>query len=417
MPGANTPRELPHAARPALALIDRLRERGYVALLAGGCVRDWLLGRPPEDYDVATNATPDEVGELFPSSRRVGAHFGVMLVRSHGRWVEVATFRSDGAYLDGRHPERVTFGDARRDALRRDFTINGMFLDPRSGEVSDYVGGQADLAAGLVRAIGEPRRRFDEDHLRLARAPRFAARLGFQIEPATLAAIRSAAPNLASVAAERVLQELERMLSHPTRKAAFQWLDDCGLLPYLWNGASWDERQKRAAADLLTRLPAQAPFTLAFAAMVADRPSAEIELIARKLAFSNEQRTRVKWLVEQQASLDDPASMPLADLKRRMAHPAFNELCGLVHARVAPLADGARRLALLTLRVEAISPESVAPAPLVSGDDLLARGVPAGPAYKRLLDDLYTRQLNEQLTDKQAALRALDEELRRGGGV
>ena len=190
------PAELPPDAGAAVAVVRRLAEAGHVALLAGGCVRDLLLGRPPQDYDVATDAPPERVQKLFRATRHVGAQFGVVLVRSQQRWIEVATFRVDGPYPDGRHPARVTFSTPREDARRRDFTVNGMFCNPLERTVIDYVGGRADLQARLIRAIGEPTDRFDEDHLRLLRAVRFAARLEFELEPLTLAAIRENAAKL-----------------------------------------------------------------------------------------------------------------------------------------------------------------------------------------------------------------------------
>ncbi len=195
---------LPPEAGPAVRVAACLREAGHVALLAGGCVRDLLLDETPSDYDVATDATPQQVCRLFRATRMVGAQFGVVLVRKRGEWIEVATFRADGRYSDGRHPDQVTFSDAPGDARRRDFTINGMFLDPDDCAVIDYVGGRDDLKAGLLRAIGDPQARFVEDHLRLLRAVRFAARMEFEIDDATLAAIKSAAGMLTDVSTARV---------------------------------------------------------------------------------------------------------------------------------------------------------------------------------------------------------------------
>lgn len=245
------PSELPAAAEGAIAIARKLIRAGHVALLAGGCVRDLLLGREPQDYDVATDAPPARVGELFHPTRLVGARFGVVLVLRNRQWIEVATFRSDGPYLDGRHPTQVHFTDAHEDARRRDFTVNGMFLDPLKRTVIDYVDGQADLQAGLIRAIGDPTARFDEDQLRLLRAVRFAARLAFTIEPQTLTAIQANAAKLASVAPERVREELEKMLVHPQRRQAFRLLRETGLLPHLWPHASWQPQQIAAADTLL----------------------------------------------------------------------------------------------------------------------------------------------------------------------
>lgn len=407
--------ELPPAAAPAVALVHALRDAGHMALLAGGCVRDLLLGRPPEDYDVATDALPDEVCRLFKPTRKVGVQFGVVLVRKQRRWIEVATFRSDGTYLDGRRPSTITPTDARHDALRRDFTVNGMFLDPLRMEVLDFVGGRADLEAGLIRAIGEPAARFDEDYLRLLRAVRFAARLGFAIEPVTLAAIRSHAPTLARVAPERVCDELRRMLSHPSRRRAWRLLAECGLLPYLWPGAAWSAAQVVRAEDLLGRLPPEAPFTLALAVLVADRTTDEIEQGGRALTLSNDERETVLWLVAHQADLDEPAAPSLAALKRLMAHPAFGQLYALATARYADQPDAEALRAALDRRIVAIPADRVQPAPLVTGDDLLARGLPPGPLFKELLDALYTKQLDEHLSTRDAALDELERLLRARG--
>lgn len=402
------PRVLPPEADGAVEIVRALRRAGCEALLAGGCVRDLLLGESPKDYDVATDAPPQRVAALFPRSRHVGAQFGVMLVRIRGRWIEVATFRTDGPYLDGRRPSEVVFTNAQHDAQRRDFTINGMFLDPLGGRIIDYVGGSADLASRRVRAIGDPGRRFSEDYLRLLRAVRFAARLGFDIEPQTLAAIRTHAPRLADVAVERVREELEKMLCHPARADAFDWLRRAELLPHLWRGAEWSDAAAEAASQRVRSLPADAPFSLTLAALLADRTPAQVHELCRSLSCSNEVRETAAWLVENQRALDDPDAISLAALKRLMAADAFDMLRTTAEGRYESMADGAERCARLRLRIEGIAPEAVRPPPLVTGDDLAARAVPPGPVYKRVLDALYTLQLEEQLTGREQALRALD---------
>lgn len=406
---------LPPAAEPAVWIVRHLVDAGHEAVLAGGCVRDLLLGLEPEDFDVATDAPPDRVGALFPATRLVGAQFGVVLVKRQRRWVEVATFRSDGPYLDGRRPSRVTMTDARHDALRRDFTVNGMFLDPLGMRVRDYVGGQADLAARLIRAIGDPSARFSEDYLRLLRAVRFAARLVFPIEPATHAAIRAHAPQLARVAAERVLQELEKMWSQPTRRAAWRLLRECDLLPYLWPGAGWDADAWARADQLLDRLPGDAPFELVMAILLADRSRADVVQIGRALTMSNDQTETTAWLVAHQADLDQPAAPRLAALKRLMAHRAFAALRMWAEARYVAHDDGAVRRVALAQRVAEVPPAAVQPVPLVNGDDLKDRGIEPGPVYAQVLGELYTRQLDEELTDRAAALHALDAWLARRG--
>ncbi len=222
---ATTAREL------ARGIAQELRARGFQAYFVGGCVRDPLLGIEPQDYDIATDARPPQVLDAFPRAEQVGAHFGVVLVREGGAEVEVATFRSDHSYLDGRHPERVEFEtDPRQDVLRRDFTINALLQDPATGEVLDFVGGREDLGRRTIRAIGEPEQRFREDHLRMLRAVRFAARLGFTIEPATMEAIRRLRPLIRSVAAERIRDELARILTEGGARRGFEMLDESGLL-------------------------------------------------------------------------------------------------------------------------------------------------------------------------------------------
>ncbi len=399
---------LPQDAGPALEIAAVLRDHGFEALLAGGCVRDLLRGATPADYDLATRATPPQITRLFPNARQVGAQFGVMLVRRGGRWVEVATFRSDGPYEDGRRPTSVTFGDARQDALRRDFTINGMFLDPGKRVVLDYVGGMQDLRAARVRAVGDPARRFEEDHLRLLRGVRFAARLDFEIEPATMDAIRANAPRLARVAAERVREELEKMLAHASRGRAFELLGSAKLLTHLWPGAAWDAAQFRESRRVLGRLPARAAFEAALAAMLLQRSADEVTQFARRLTLSNQQRTLLVWLIEQQHALDDLARLRLADLKRLLAGPSFDALRSLRVARGDDSAADAASVAALDARVGAIAAEQVQPPPWVTGDDLAARGVPQGPIYRRILDALYTRQLDEELPTRAAALAALE---------
>jgi len=409
--------KLPAAAGEAVAIVRELAGAGHVAFLAGGCVRDLLLGQAPHDYDVATDAPPVRVRELFHATRLVGAQFGVVLVRRRRRWIEVATFRADGPYSDGRHPAEVRFTDAREDALRRDFTVNGMFLDPLENQVIDYVAGRADLEARLLRAIGQPAARFEEDHLRLLRAVRLAARLDFAIEPETFTAIRSHAAKLGLVAAERVREELEKTLQHPNRRRAFGLMRDVGLLAYLWAGAAWHDEQVAAADALLDRLPREVTFELAFAALVADRDVREVHEIARALAFSNEQRETTAWLVEHQADLDEPEALGLARLKRLMAGRAIGSLRQLAETRYAALPDGRQRASALAQRLAGIRPDAVQPPPLVTGDDLAARRVAPGPIYKELLDVLYTRQLEETLSSRADALAALDGLLRARGMV
>lgn len=403
---------LPKQAAPAVQIVQALRAAGHQALLAGGCVRDLLLGAPPKDFDVATDATPQQVAARFQFTRHVGAAFGVMLVRQGRHWFEVATFRSDGPYLDGRRPSQVHFTDARQDALRRDFTVNGMFLDPLALQVIDYVGGREDLVQRRIRAIGIAADRFAEDYLRVLRAVRFAARLGFEIDSETEQAVRANAVNVTTVSAERVREELEKMLSHAARHRAGQLLRACGVLPYLWRGAEWNELALDRGLALLAHLPTNADFATAMAALLHDRGHDALERIARLLTLSNDERDALQWTVQQQGALDDAGGLRLADLKRVMAHRFFPRLQDFVEARFALLPDGRERRAALVRRIEAIDPAQIAPSPWVTGDDLIARGLTPGPIFREILDEAYTRQLDELIGSREEAMQLVDDLIR-----
>jgi poly(A) polymerase len=388
----------------AVAVVRKLHKAGFDALFAGGCVRDMLMGKRPHDYDLATSAKPKDVCGLFRRTQKVGAKFGVVLVRVGGFSIEVATFRTDLDYEDGRHPSKVHFTDAREDALRRDFTINGMFYDPLKKEIVDHVDGQADLKAGVIRAIGDPQRRFTEDHLRILRAIRFAARLGFRIEPATFAAMREQAPLIARISPERIRLELEQMLSHPSRAGAFGDLVRSGVLRHLWPGADRLLPAADRTALLLEALPAESAFELALAALMSGLSDREVESACNALRCSNHTKRVTGWLIAQRDSLSEPSSLTLADLKLLMAHPAFAQLLDLdvasLHAAGRPLT--AHRQILV--RVRAIPRAEISPEPLLDGGMLVRLGLPAGPAYKAILDKVYYAQLNGDVIDRHAAL-------------
>jgi poly(A) polymerase len=393
----------------AIAVVRRLRDCGHLAYFAGGCVRDMLLGREPKDYDVATSAQPPQIIEIFHRTREVGVQFGVVLVRQGGRWVEVATFRTDLSYSDGRHPDAVRFSTPQDDAQRRDFTINGMYFDPIEEKVIDYVGGQEDLAARRLRAIGEPAHRFAEDHLRVLRAVRFAAAYGCTIEPATWAAVREMAPTIRGVSAERIREELEKGFSGPHRTQVVRLMAEAGLLPYLWEGAAWSADHVRAALSILPHLPADAGFEQVLAALLLDRPLDEIHRICRALTCSNRTREHIAWLVEHKDTPAEPARLNLADLKLLMQSSHFDDL--LAQFAAVCRAEG-RSLAAyeeVQARAAAIAPEEVRPPPLVGGDDLKAMGLPEGPAFKTILDRVYYAQLNEELRSRAEALKAARE--------
>ncbi len=395
---------LPEPAGPARTVIDVLREAGRCAYFAGGCVRDLLRGAPPHDYDVATDATPEEVLRLFRAARHVGVQFGVVLVRRERRWIEVATFRTDLAYSDGRRPDAVEFATAEQDAQRRDFTVNGMFLDPAAHAVLDYVGGLGDLERRVVRAIGDPRQRFGEDHLRLLRAVRFAARLGFTIDPQTSAGIEAEAPRLAEIASERVRDELERMLSDPRRAEAIALMKQHGLLRWLWPNARWSGEHLDRVERMLATATTEMSFEAAFALLLADRKLDEVGGICRALTCSNEQRAAVEWLVARQAALDAPTEIPLSDFKQLMAHPSFQHLMQIAPLRHQHLMAEPQRTRDLEARVAEIRPEDAAPRPLIGGHDLARLGVAPGPVYRQVLDAVYREQLEERVSTVQEAL-------------
>lgn len=385
-----------------------LKAAGFTAYFAGGCVRDRVLGIEPADYDVATDATPEQIVGVFPSARGVGEAFGVMLVRMGGRTIEVATFRSEGGYVDGRRPTEVRFTDAAEDAQRRDFTINGLFEDPATGEVIDFVEGKADIAARRLRAIGDPDARFREDRLRTLRAARFAARFALAVDQATAEAARRYAPDLAGVSRERVGQELRKMLSHPTRASGLALVEAWALdAPALMELHSTGELARVAA------LPAHASFAESLAAWRLDRLSrpeppspgdwtTALVLSNREAADMSETLALVEWIRASWSGARTSAR------KRRASRPAF---AAAIAIRAAEDGSRAREIEACVdaLRGE---PGGLSPAPYVSGDDLIAAGLRAGPQFKDLLERAYDRQLECEVRSREEALAALIREIR-----
>lgn len=391
---------------PRLAAIDiirRLRNNGHRALLAGGCVRDMLLGLEPDDYDVATDAVPERVVELFPRTRKVGAQFGVVLVRQQGVWIEVATFRSDDRYEDGRHPVGVTFGEPVADAERRDFTINGMFYDPIEDAVIDYVGGQDDLRAGLIRTIGSPEARFAEDHLRLIRAVRFSARFEYPIEAETKQAIAKHATDLQTISAERVREELEKILKDHHRARALRLMAEVGLLNHLWPGAEWTDERIALSVALLDALPKRVSLPLAMACLLIHWPRDAVNRICRDMTCSNDIRKSVTWLVEHRNTLANPESLSLADLKLLMQHARFADLLRLTKVWLVANGQPLDPYHQVAERVAAIPADQVAPPPLIDGEDLIAMGLSPGPMFKAVLDRVYRAQLEGEITTREQA--------------
>lgn len=435
-------------------IVETLRQRGFQAYLAGGCVRDLLLKREPKDYDVATNATPRQVMEVFPETYAVGAHFGVVLVpvpeddqadgASSANPIEVATFRSDVGYSDGRHPDEVRFSqDPHKDVARRDFTINGMMLDPVSGEVLDYVGGRSDLSAGIIRAIGEPERRFAEDKLRMLRAVRFAARFEYQIEPATFAAMQSLASQIAVVSRERVRDELTRMLTEGHASRAFRLMDESGLLREVLPEISamkgvQQPPEFHPEGDvfvhtllLLDHLPQPCSPTLAWGALLHDvgkPPTFRVapdrirfddhvdvgvkmaEEICRRLRFSNGDTEQILSLVDNHMRFGDAKKMKESTLKKFLRLREFDEHLALHRADcLASHRNLASYDFVLAKRAE-IPPETMRPSPLVTGDDLIAAGHTPGPRFREILNAVEDAQLEGRLPSRDAALEFVRQE-------
>lgn len=422
----------------ALRVVSILRGADHVAYLAGGCVRDALMGAQPSDYDVATDARAELVRELFPRCRAVGEAFGVVLVRMGRHDVEVATFRTDAEYLDGRHPSAVEFSDAHHDAQRRDFTINGLFEDPFAaessrpglGKIIDFVGGEADIAARQVRAIGEPEKRFGEDYLRMLRAVRFAARLDFQIEERTARAIRAHARYLGQISRERIGQELEAMLTAPRTPAQRQRA--CELIQSLHlDGPTLNEEHADTAPIMVGLLDFAAPFHVSLTAWMLSRhfsPAEKSEGVQtdfelEAFVHSRSEKILSRWRKALCLSNDtcDAAwacldalprlaawdSLAVAKRKRLMASSGWESALAIGKG-VAALWPGGLLTSALISRIESeghnLTAEGLRPDPFLTGDDLIGLGARPGPAFKSLLSDAYDAQLEKRLNTRADAL-------------
>ncbi len=447
-----------NAKQHATEIVRTLRERGHQAYFAGGCVRDLLLGREPADYDVSTDATPRQVMQIFPQTFAVGEQFGVVLVpgsdgatgahahqgeRSNAV-VEVATFRSDAGYSDGRHPDEVRFSkDPREDVQRRDFTINGLMLDPPTNEVLDFVGGRDDLKAGIIRAIGDPERRFADDKLRMLRAVRFAARFDYTIDPATMAAIQKSAPQIHQVSCERVREELTKMLTEGRARRAFQLLDSSGLLPEVlpeiaaMKGVE-QSPQYHPEGDvfvhtllLLEKLQAgdagSVPVskTLAWGALLHDvgkpptfrvapdriRFDGHVDVgvkmaaeICHRLRFSNDETNQILALVANHMRFADVERMNQSTLKRFLRLPAFDEHLELHRIDCLSSHGQLDSYEYSREKLRSLPPEAIRPKPLLTGRDLIDAGYEPGPRFKEILTAVEDAQLEGRLTSREAAM-------------
>jgi poly(A) polymerase len=422
----------------AVALARRLKAAGHEALFAGGCVRDKLLGLDPKDYDIATSAVPSEVLELFPGSNEVGAHFGVVIAKHGGHHIEIATFRTDGSYRDGRRPESVTFSTAPEDARRRDFTINGLFEDPDTGEVIDYVGGLDDLKAGIIRAIGDAHARFTEDGLRLLRTVRFAARIGFTIEPVTDAALRDCAPLLDRISPERIRDEFSKILTSPRRRAGVEHLVETDLirhfLPELLPTIGCEQPPEwHPEGDVFTHtmimlemLAPDAPIELCLAVLLHDiakppcrtiDPDGRIrfnghdalgaqmtETILRRLRYPNQVIADAVSMVARHMQFMNVQKMRVAKLKRFMAEPTFDREMELHRVDCASSNGFTDNYEFLQAREAEFAAEPLIPPPLVTGKDLIKLGLQPGPRFKEILEAVQNEQLEGRILEREDAM-------------
>jgi poly(A) polymerase len=438
----------------ATDVVRTLQQAGFRALWAGGCVRDELLGLHPNDYDVATDARPEQVMRLFRRSVGVGAAFGVIEVigprgphRQH-LTVEVATFRSDGTYSDGRRPDAVTFSSPEEDAKRRDFTINGMFFDPLANQLHDFVGGRADLDAKVLRAIGDPAERFTEDKLRVLRAVRIAARFGLAIDPATLAAAKQIAPQIKVVSAERIAEELRKLLTHPNRARGVRLLREFGLVepvlpelvptftlpqgpPAAPTGTLWDHTV-RVLEELEGVADPTRPvrFPLAFAALLHDVGKPRVvgrtadrytfhghehvgrqmaEGVADRLRLSTAEKVRTAWLVEKHQYLAEAPIMRASRLKPVLVHPGIDELLALHRADALASGRSLEAVEFCERVLRETPPEELNPPAVVTGEDLIALGMAPGRDFKRLLDAVREAQLEGRVRTKEDGLKLVGE--------
>jgi poly(A) polymerase len=422
----------------ATQIIQILHGRGHQAFLVGGCVRDRLLGLTPKDYDVSTDATPDRLCQYFPRAQTVGAHFGVVLVNDgEGQKVEVATFRSEGTYRDGRRPDQVQFEtDPSLDAKRRDFTMNGVMEDPLSGRVLDYVGGESDLRNGILRSIGNPVRRFEEDHLRMLRAVRFAARFRFIIHPDTLGAIQKLASKITNISAERIRDELIRIMTDGEARIGLELLDETRLLQYILpevkafqgvnqppefhpEGDVWHhvllmlESLKKPATTLalgvlLHDVGKPPTFRVADRIRFDGHPEVGTTIsrdILTRLKFPNQESDQIASLVQNHMRFKDVRQMRTSTLKRFLRLPAFEEHLEL--HRLDCLASNGRTDSYNYIREkqEEFSQEELRPARLLTGNDLIHAGYQPGPQFSQVLEQVETAQLEGEIHTRDEAIR------------
>ncbi len=427
------------ALTSATHLARLLREAGHTAYFAGGCVRDKLLGHEPKDYDIATSATPAEVLKLFPGANEVGAHFGVVIAKHGGHHIEIATFRTDGSYKDGRRPDSVTFSTPEEDAQRRDFTINGLFENPETNEVIDHVGGLADLKAGVLRAIGNPADRFREDSLRLLRAIRFSTTLGFPIESETLAAIKENAHLLDKLPPERIRDEFSKTIIHPNRRKGLELLVDTGLISHFLpevlpligceQPPEWHPEGDvyTHTCIMLEMLEKDAPLSLCLATLlhdIAKPPTQTFDEAAGRIRFNGHESmgaemteailSRLKYpnavirdathMVSRHMQFMNVQQMRKAKLKRFMSEPTFPQEMELHRVDCGSSNGFTDNYEFLNAKAEEFASEPLIPPPLVTGKDLIGMGMSPGPRFREILDEIQTEQLEGRITTREEGL-------------
>jgi poly(A) polymerase len=423
-------------AKTALSIASRLKEKGFVAYFAGGCVRDFLMSAEPQDFDIATTARPEDVERLFPRTVSVGKQFGVMLVIEGEKPYEVATFRREGGYFDGRHPSQVEFTVPREDAIRRDFTVNGLFYDPFERKVLDYVDGQADLKRRVIRAIGDPQKRFEEDKLRLLRAVRFASSLQFEIEPGTWKAIQAMAPQINQVSPERIRDEIIKILTRPHAADGFRMLSESGLMKEILPEIEQMKGVKQQpdfhpegdvyvhTLLLLEKLSNPSP-VLALSALFHDVGKPQTYAvrdgkitfyehaylgakmtreIMRRLRFSNDAIEEVSECVANHMKFADVRKMRSGKLKLFVSRPTFETEMELHRIDCQSCHGMLDNYYFLKEKLKEYAAEELKPKPLISGHDLIALGIRPGPEMKPLLEEIYVLQLEGSFKSREEAI-------------
>ncbi|MEB2308612.1 MAG: CCA tRNA nucleotidyltransferase [Candidatus Brocadiaceae bacterium] len=431
------------AKQNAIEIVKTLQEHGYKAFFAGGCVRDMIMGKESADYDIATNALPQDVTKLFEKTIPVGVQFGVVIVVKNNHNFEVATFRTEGSYSDGRHPDYVTFCTPEDDVKRRDFTINGLLCNPIKNEILDYVGGRDDISRGIIRTIGDPIKRFTEDKLRMIRAVRFACRFHFPIHRDTRQAIIQLAPQIHVVSAERIREELEKILTGPDPHVGIKLLDELHLLQEILPEISQMKGVRQPEnfhpegdvfvhtllclsklEPLVEQEMKKRSFTLAMGVLLHDigktvtfKESDRIRFnlhekvgadmaakICDRLKLSNVEKERIVWLVLKHLCFKDAQKMRMNKLKRLFANEGYQELAELCRIDALASSGNLSDYHFCQEMFNKLSNEEIKPKPLITGRDLIAMGLKPGPSFKTILTKIEDEQLDGSITNKETAL-------------